>query len=190
MPREKIAVPRVPGGHHAVEEVHAAMHTLKNVLRRTDAHQVPRLVLRHVRLHRLDDPVHFFRFLPDRKPADRVAGAVDFADLFHVPDAQILIGAALVDPEEHLLRIDGDAGFVQTVQFFPAAEQPADRAVAGLLHVVVLCRILDALVKRHRDCGAEMGLNAHAFLRTHEDPLAVDVGREIDALFLDPPETG
>ena len=105
--REQMTVTRVAGRHNAVEEINAASDTFNNVARRADAHQVARLVLRHIGLDRVDDVVHHLRRLADRKTADGVAIAVNLCNLLHVPDAQILKGRTLVDAEKHLPRVDG-----------------------------------------------------------------------------------
>ena len=180
---------RVSRRHDAVEEVHAAVNAFEKVYGSTDAHQVARLVLRHIGFDRFDDAVHFFGFFTDGETADRVAGEVKFADLFHVAYAQVGIGAALVDAEEKLTGVDGIFELGETVEFFLAAAEPSCGAVAGIAGVVVFRRVFDAFVKRHRDGGAEVGLDAHAFFRSHENALAVDVGREVNAFFLDAAQT-
>ena len=124
------------------------------------------------------------------KTADRVAGEVKFADLFHVAYAQVGVGAALVDAEEELTGVDGFFELGETVEFFLAAAEPSCGAVAGIAGVVVFGGVFDAFVKRHGDGGAEVGLDSHAFFRSHENALAVDVGGELHALLGDLAEGG
>ena len=97
MPGKQISVTGVAGGHDAIEEIHAHVNRLKNIAGRTDAHQVSRLVLGHIRLHHVDDAVHILRCLTDGQAADGVTVQVHLGDLFHVIDTQILIRRALID---------------------------------------------------------------------------------------------
>ena len=96
-PREELAVACVARRHHTVKKVHAARHALDDVRRRTDAHEIARLILRHIGLDRVDDVVHCLRRLADREAADGVAVTVELCDLFHVPDAKIFERRTLVD---------------------------------------------------------------------------------------------
>ena len=190
VPGEQIAVAGVTGRHNAVEEIHTAMHRFQNILRRTHAHQIAGLVLGHIGLHGLNDAVHFLRFLAHGQTADGISVQIHLRDLLHMADTQILVGAALVDAEQHLLRVDGSGQLGQSFQFRLAAEQPAGGAIAGMLYVIVLGGILNALVEGHGDGGSQMGLDPHTFLRAHKDALAVDMGGEIHALLLDAAQLG
>ena len=66
----------------------------------------------------------------DGQTADRVARQIKFGDRLHVLDAQVIIGAALIDAEQQLMRIDGIRQAVETVELGLAALEPARRAVA------------------------------------------------------------
>ena len=156
VPREEIAVTCISRRHYAVEEINAAVYGFENVLRRTDTHEVARLVLRHIRLDCLDYAVHLLRALAYGKSADRVSRAVDLADALHVLDAEILVCAALVYAEQHLLGIQRVLKRVQSVHLTAAALKPASRAVAGRLDVLVFRGIFDAFVKRHRNGGRKV----------------------------------
>ena len=65
------------------------------------------------------------------------------------------------------------------------ALQPAQRALTGCLRVLVARRVFHALIEGHRNVAAEIRLNAHALLRSHEDAPAVEVRGECHALFFD-----
>ena len=183
--REQMTVARVPGRHDAVEEVDAARNALDDVARRADAHQIARLVLRRVRQDDIKNMVHDLGAFADGQTADRIARQIKFGDRLHVLDAQVIVGAALIDTEQQLMRIDGIRQAVETVELGLAASEPARRAVDGVLDVLARRRVFDALIKRHGDIRAEIGLDAHALLRTHEDFAAVDVRMEGHALLLD-----
>ena len=90
-------------------------------------------------------------------------------------DAQILVGAALVDAEKHLLLVDGVGQRVEALHFGLAAHQPAVGAIHRLFDVFVGRGVLHALVKGHRDGGSEVGLYLHTLLGAHENTLAVDM---------------
>ena len=74
-----------------------ARHALDDVRRRTNAHEIARLILRHIGLDRVDDVVHRLRRLADREAADSVAVTVELCDLFHVPDAKVFERCTLID---------------------------------------------------------------------------------------------
>ena len=71
-----------------------------------------------------------------------------------------------------------------------APGQPAEGALAGLLHIVIGGGVFHALVKGHGNVGPQVGLDLHALLRPHKDPPAVDVGGEGHPLLPDLPPAG
>ena len=105
-------------------------------------------------------------------------------------DAQVGIGAALIDAPEHLLRIDRVLQLIQAGIFRLAAHEPAVSPANGFLHIFVRRGILNTFVEGHADIRAEIRLNLHTFLRPHKDLMPVDVRGEIDALLLDLPQAG
>ena len=149
-------MPRITGRHNAVKEVHAARHTLNDIGRCSHSHQVPGLVFRHIRLHRLNDIIHHFRRLAHCQTADRIAVTINFGNLLHMPNAQILIGCTLVDAKQHLAGIDRVRQRVQAIMFRLTALQPAQCALAGSLGIVVSGRIFHTFVKSHGDVGAKI----------------------------------
>ena len=182
-------MPRVPSGHYAVEEVHAEVNRLENVARCADPHQVARLIGGHIRFYRVDDAVHLLGFLADRQTADGVTVAVQFRDLLHMTDTQILISSALIDPEQHLVAVDGGIHGIQSCHFRLTAHQPTVGTRDAVLDILIRGRVLDALVERHGNGGREVRLDLHTFFRPHEDALAVDMGLEVDPLLFDFPQS-
>ena len=174
-PGKELRVTRVARRHDAVEEVHAARHTLDDVRRRTDAHQIARLVFWHIGVECLDDVIHDLRAFAHRKSADGIARQIQLRDLLHMADAQVGIGAALIDAPEHLLRIDRVLQLIQAGIFRFAAHEPAVSPANGFLHIFVRRGILNTFVEGHADIRAEIRLNLHTFLRPHEDLMPVDV---------------
>ena len=183
-------MPGVAGRHNAVEEVHTAGHALNDVAGRTHAHEIAGLIRRHIGLYLLNDVVHHIRGLPYRQAADGVAVAVQLGDLLHVPGPQVRVGGALVDAEQHLPGVDGVRQRVEPVVLRFAPRQPAQRPLTAGLGVVVGCRVLHAFVEGHGDVGTQVGLDAHALLRPHENAAAVQMTGKGDALLADLPQAG
>ena len=74
------------------------------------------------------------------------------------------------------MRVDCPLFCVELGHLFLAAFKPADSTLARLLRIFILGRILNAFVKRHCNGRTEIGLNCYAFLRTHKNASAVNVG--------------
>ena len=70
---------------------------LKQILRRADAHQVPRLVGGHRGADYVENCVHLAGRFADAEPADGVAGKIEIGQLAGTPDAQFRVEAALHD---------------------------------------------------------------------------------------------
>ena len=114
VPGKQAAVTRVARRHHAVKEIHTAMHRLQNVAWGTYTHQITGLVLGHMRLDHINDAVHILGCLTHGKATDRITVKIKLCDLLHVLNAKILINSAaekpLSDAEKELLaRIDEHA---------------------------------------------------------------------------------
>ena len=100
-------------------------------------------------------------------------------------DAYVVENSALVYAEQHLLGVDGILQLIQAVHLFFAAFQPTGCSGNGCLYIRAFRRQPDAFIKRHRNRGAKIGLNLHAFLRPHKNLSAINMRAEINALLLD-----
>ena len=69
-----------------------------------------------------------------------------------------------------------------------AALEPPESPLHGRLGILVPGRVLHALIKSHGNVAAQVGLDLHGLLRPHEDPVAVDMAGEGDALLFDLPQ--
>ena len=90
--------------HHAVEHVDAAGNGFEQILRRADAHQIARPILRQHRSGHRDGVEHGGLPFTHRQPADRIAVE---ADVLQNPGAllsEVGIDAALHDAEQRLAR--------------------------------------------------------------------------------------
>ena len=99
--------------------------------------------------------------------------------------AQVCIGAALIDAEQKLIRVDRDALVLQACHLSLAALQPAGGALAAVLGVIVLGGVLHALIKGHGDGRAQICLDLHTLLRAHKDAVTIQMRGEGHALLGD-----
>ena len=170
---EHRAVAGHAGGQHAVEHVHAPQHALDQAVRRTHAHQIARLMLRHEGHHLVQHLVHDLLGLAHGESADAEAGQIQLRHLLGALDAQIGVERALHDAEQRLIlpRLG-----------LHAALQPAQRAVHRVPGAIVVAGIGRTFVKLHGDVRAQRLLNLHGDLRRDEALAAVQVGAELHAL--------
>ena len=88
------------GRQDAVRHIDAAFHTLKQIVRASNAHIVARFFLWQ-KLHAVIQHIEKqFLWFSDRKSADRVARKIQIYDRGRAFLAQILIEAALHDAEQ------------------------------------------------------------------------------------------
>ena len=73
LPGEEVSVTRVTRGHDAVEEIDTVVNCLQNIAGSTNAHQIARLILGHVRLNDVDDAIHILGGLSNRQAANGIA---------------------------------------------------------------------------------------------------------------------
>ena len=182
VPSEQMPMARIARRHDAVEEIHAARHALNDVGRRANAHQIARLILRRIRQHLVEDVVHHLGALSNRQSADGVARKIQFCDILHMLNTQIIIGTALIDAKQQLLRVDRIGQAVETRHLLFAALKPTGCARTRCLDVIIWRRIFNAFIKCHGNIRAEIGLDAHALLRPHENLAAVYMRVEEHAL--------
>ena len=102
--------------------------------------------------------------------------------MFHT---QVCKGAALIDAEQQLIRVDRNALMLQAGHLGLAALQPAGGSLAAGLGIIVLSRVLHALVKGHGNGGTQVCLDLHALFRAHEDAVAVQMGGKGHTFFGD-----
>jgi hypothetical protein len=149
---------RISAGHHTVEQIHSAPYALEDVAGCTHTHQVADLILGHVLFHHRNHTVHFFFGFAHGKAADGITIQIERCDLLHMADAQVVITASLIDAEQKLMRVYGEALAFQTRKFCFTALQPANRPIAGGFCILVFRGVFHAFVKRHGDCGTEVCL--------------------------------
>ena len=136
-----------------------------------------RLGGQHRDRHR-DDLAHLL-LVPAERAADRDPVDAGGGDRRGRRAAQVLVGAALDDPEDRLV-----GGPVLAVPV-EAALEPAVGPLGRAGRVVVVGAERRALVEDEGDVGAELRLHLHRALRREEVLGAVDVGAEADAVLAD-----
>ena len=179
-----MAVTAVSGRIHAVKEVHASVHRLQNIGRRSHAHQVRRLVFRQIRHRLIQNPVHLLVALANRQTAKGIPVQIHGRDGLRVGNPDILERTALVDAKQQLVLVDGVRQGVESCHLRPAPLQPSGGSVHGSLHILSRGRMRRALVKGHGNGGSQIRLNLHALLRPHEYLSAVNVGVKVHSLLL------
>ncbi len=175
--------------HHAVEEINAPCHRFNDIAGRTDAHEIPRFLLRRIIRQHIQNVIHRLRRLAHRKAANGNARHRHIPKLLHVPDPKIVVGAALVDTKEYLTGIHRIRQLIQPVQLLDAPFQPPLSPFHGILHVLSGGRILHAFVKGHGNIRAKIGLNLHTLFRSHKDLVAIQMRGKRHALFGNFPQT-
>lgn len=156
-----------------IEHVDAPVNGLEQIERRTDAHQVARLIFRHQRRRQLAEIFALrFRFT-DRESADRITVEVHRAQRLGARAPKIFVASALNDSEQRLFgRARGER----------ALRPPMRQMHRARGHGVRDGR-RDALIEHHHDVAADGCLDRDALLGRKQDSAAVDVALEASALF-------
>ena len=183
--RIQMAVPPVSCGINAVEKVHASLHALQDVCRGSHAHQVGGLVCRKIWHRFIQHVVHFLMGFSHREAADGIAVQLHLRDPLRMVDPDIRVNRPLIDAKQKLVLINGILQAVQPLHLFLASRQPAGGSRHGIFHILTLRLRRGAFVKGHGDGGSQIGLDAHALLRPHENLSSIHMGMEINAFLLD-----
>ena len=119
------AVPGVPGRHHAVEHVYACHHAVHEILRRTHAHKVARLIIRHMAVaQKIADAVHFRGRFAHRQTADGQARQIILHYPFKAAQPLVVEDAALHDAEQKLSGEIPALTFIEGLVGFHAGTKP------------------------------------------------------------------
>ena len=168
------------GSQYAVEHIHAPDHCLDEAVRRTDAHQVPGLLLRHMGHQFIQHFIHDRLRLAHAQAADAIADEVHIGEHLGALHPQVLVERALHNAEQRLVF----PGVVLLAPFRPAV---------GDLHVLLrrlpVAGIGRAHVKRHGDVGTQRLLDIHGLFRADKLPGAVQVALEGNPFLLDLPDS-
>ena len=170
---------------NAVKEIDTAVNALDDVCRCADAHKIGRLFLRKMRYDDIEDMIHLLMCLTDRESADGIAIEIHLRNRIGVLYPDVFEDAALVDAEEKLVRIYRIRQTVQPCHLCLTALEPAGRPLDRRENIAPVCKRRRAFVKGHSNRRAQVRLNLHRFLRSHENHAAIDMGMERNAFFFD-----
>ena len=177
VPDEEVAVARVAGREHAVEEVHPPPDRLHDVLRGPHPHEVAGRARRHVGREPVEHLEALLHRLAHREPADRVAVEPDGAKAGQRLGAKVRPRPALHDAEE-------GGGAVPVGGARPV--RPPEGAAHGFGRRGPLGRPRGALVEHHHHVGAEVALDLHRPLGVEADRGAVPGRAEVHPFLAHP----
>ena len=156
--RKQHAVARVAGWHHAVTHVHAALDELQQVPRRAHAHHVAGVVLRQNVGAKIRNLVHRLGGLAYGKAAHRKTVGPEFRNAFNRLLAQVLVHAALDNPEELLVVPVDRRVLLEPLHGFRG---PLEGELEAVFRLLRRTREGRALVERHDDVCAYFALGVH-----------------------------
>ena len=185
-----MTVTAVTCGVNTVEEIDSPVDCLEDVGRSSDTHQIDGFVRRKLGYNVLENVVHLLMRFADCESADRVPREIKLPDAACMFHSDIVIYAALIDAEEHLMRVDGVFTGVELAHLVPAAHEPPRSPRHRLGDICLLCCARRTFVKCHRYGRSEVRLDLHALLGAHLDEPSVYVGVKGHSLFFDPAQTG
>lgn len=90
-------------GLRKIKEEGVYFHSLQNIGRRSDSHEIGRLVHRKIRHGLIQHMVHLLVCLADRKSADRIAVQIQLGNPLCMVDPDVRVDGSLVDAEQHLV---------------------------------------------------------------------------------------
>ena len=96
----------IAAGHDAIEHIDAVFHREQNLFRRSGAHQIARLLFRHLRNDKRNDPIKVLPRFADTQTADRVAFKIEVNQPLQRPYPQIFQQSALHNAELGIVAID------------------------------------------------------------------------------------
>jgi len=136
---------------NTIKEINTSVNRLKNICRRSNSHQISRLVLWKIWNCRVNDPIHVFMGFSHCQSSECITIQIKFRDPFRMFDADIFINTTLIDSKQHLLLVDRIFQAIQPCHLFFTALQPAHCAIYRVLDIVAVCHTGRTFIKRHRN---------------------------------------
>ncbi len=156
--REQHAVAGVTGRHHAVAHVHAALYEFQQIPRRSHSHHVAGVVLRQNVGAKIRNLVHRLGGLAYGETSHRKSIGPEFRNAFNRLLAQVLVHAALDNPEELLVvPVDGRV----LLEPLHGLCGPLEGVIQAVFRLLRRTREGCALVERHDDVGPYFALGVH-----------------------------
>ena len=179
-----MTVSAVSGRHYTVKEINPSGYRLNNIGRRPDPHQISRTVFRHPLFNRFNRIIHLFMCFTDCQSAYSISGKFQFGNTFHMLDTEVMKHSSLIDPEQQLPRIDRIVLLPVSLPCVPAAQQPLIGTKNRFFHILSWRWNLHTFIKGHGDIRTQICLDSHAFFRTHEENLSVNMRVKRDSRIL------
>ena len=174
----------VSAGIYTVEEIHSPFHPFQNIRRGSYSHQICGFLFWQERYHLIQNVIHLLMGFSYCKPSDRIAIQLQLCNTLCMLYSDIGIYRPLINAEQQLSRVNGIFQAIQPCHFLLTPLQPSGSAVHRSLNIGPVCLAGRTFVKCHSYGRCQIGLNAHAFLRPHENLTPIHMGVKIDPLFL------
>ena len=136
-----------------------------------------------MRNHRIQNPVHILMAFSHSQTANCIAFQIQLRNTLGMVDTNIFQNPSLINPKENLLRIQGIFQAVQTIHLRLTTKKPTGGSLHGRKNIIPLRQGRRTLVKGHGNGRAQVGLNLHGFLRSHENPSSINMGAEFHPFF-------
>ena len=160
---------------YTVKKVNTTFYTLKDIGRCSDSHEVGRFVLWKIWYNCIKDTIHFLMCFTDCQSANCITVQIHLRNFPCMLNTDIFVYSSLVDTKKKLFFIDGIRQTVETCHFSLAACKPAGSTLNGFLYIISVCHTARALIKCHSYGRTEIGLNLHAFFRSHKNLVSVNM---------------
>ena len=122
---------------------------------------------------------------PNCKTANCVAVQIQFGNGICMCNTDICIDSPLIDSKKQLFFIHCIRQTVQSGHLCLTALQPSGSAIYRSLYIFSACHTAWTFVKCHGNGRAQIRLDLHTLLWSHKNLMTVNMGLEINALFLD-----
>jgi hypothetical protein len=176
---EEQTVACVSGGQDTIEQIDPHLNRRKDIIRRSDSHEVAGFIMREVGSRLFDDIVHGLSVFSHTQPSNGVAIQVELDQASGTPLSKIGIHAALNNAEKRSLRCPVD------LSTLPRPQGGQFKRSEGLLPGG---RVGGAVVKAHHDICAQRLLDFDHVFGGEEVFGAIDVGLKSNTLLSDADE--
>ena len=144
-----VTMTAVTAGIYTVKKVNTTLNPLQDIGRSTNPHKIRRLVLRQMRNHLIQDPVHLLMTFTNCKAAHCIAVQIHLRDSLGMLNTDIFINSPLVNAKKKLVLVNGIRQTVQTSHLILASFKPTCCTRYRFLYIIPVCHTAWALIKGH-----------------------------------------
>ena len=173
--RKYLARPARTAGQYTVHHVDPSFYGAHDIIRLTDAHQIPRLIHRKLIWREIKDVEHRLLPLAHGQTADSVAVKFDPAQRLGGARAQVFFQPALLNTKQRVART--------VPERITRPLRPPHRHLHAFGDPLAICGQRGAFVKAHHNVRAEQLLNFHRPFRRQLMLGPVNVGFKRNAMF-------